>query len=290
MTWFALALLSAFAFASADAATKRYFSDVDVWDAAVVRFVMSGLIMTPWVLARVELPADPRFWLWVAALLPLDIAALYLYIRTITAAPLSHTLPYLAFTPVFTALSGWCLLGEAIPATGIGGVVLVSTGAYLLNLDASGRRHDWRAPLRFIARERGPRLMLGVALIFSLTSTLGKGAVQYMPGLAFGPFYGVVLAAATAGVVLVVRGRVFDIVHRRPLGSALVSGAMALMIVAHFAAVELIQVAYMIAVKRTSMLFGLVYGAVLFHERELGANLAAASLMVAGVFLLTGFG
>ena len=46
MTWFALSVLSAFAFASADAATKRFFSDVDVWETAVVRFVLSGIIIT----------------------------------------------------------------------------------------------------------------------------------------------------------------------------------------------------------------------------------------------------
>jgi drug/metabolite transporter (DMT)-like permease len=39
----------------------------------------------------------------------------------------------------------------------------------------------------------------------------------------------------------------------------------------------------MIAVKRTSLLFGMLYGAALFGERHLGRHLVAGFLMVAGV-------
>ncbi|MGE0485362.1 MAG: EamA family transporter [Gammaproteobacteria bacterium] len=284
-----MTLLSAFAFASADAATKKYFADADVWDSIVVRFVLSGMALLPWLMLSYASPDSWRFWPWLGALVPLDIVAIYLYVRAITIAPFSHTLPYLAFTPVLTAASGWLLLGEAIPLRGLAGIVLVSLGAYLLNLDSTTWRQDKLAPLRFIAREQGPRLMLGVAVIFSVTSTLGKGALQYMPAAQFGPLYGAVLAAATAAVVLVRRRRLFDIVHRRPLGAALVSAAMAIMVLTHFIAIEQVEAAYMIAVKRTSMLFGLVYGAVLFGERQLGRNLAAGVVMVGGVVLLTGW-
>ena len=62
---------------------------------------------------------------------------------------------------------------------------------------------------------------------------------------------------------------------------------MAIMVLAHFIAIERVEVAYMIAVKRTSMLFGLVYGALLFGETQLGRNLAAGVIMVGGVILLT---
>ena len=43
--------------------------------------------------------------------------------------------------------------------------------------------------------------MLIVALIMSVTSTAGKAVLAYMPGSAFGPFYGVLLAAATAAAI-----------------------------------------------------------------------------------------
>ena len=52
------------------------------------------------------------------------------------------------------------------------------------------------------------------------------------------------------------------------------------------AAIQQVEGAYMIAVKRTSLLFGIVYGALLFKEQDLGRHLAAGVLMVAGVFLI----
>jgi len=45
-------------------------------------------------------------------------------------------------------------------------------------------------------------------------------------------------------------------------------------------------VAYMVAVKRTSLLFGLLYGAWLFGESGLRKNLLAGLLMVLGVYLI----
>ena len=63
---------------------------------------------------------------------------------------------------------------------------------------------------------------------------------------------------------------------------------MAGMVVTHFYAIEQVEVAYMIAVKRTSLLFGMLYGAWLFNEKGLTKNLAAGLLMVLGVFLIVG--
>jgi drug/metabolite transporter (DMT)-like permease len=60
------------------------------------------------------------------------------------------------------------------------------------------------------------------------------------------------------------------------------------MVVTHFYAIAHIEVAYMVAVKRTSLLFGLLYGAWLFGETGLQKNLLAGLLMVLGVFLIVG--
>ena len=51
-------------------------------------------------------------------------------------------------------------------------------------------------------------------------------------------------------------------------------------------AVQRVEVAYMIAVKRSSLLFGIIYGALIFRERGLGAHLLAGMLMLGGVFLI----
>ena len=75
---------------------------------------------------------------------------------------------------------------------------------------------------------------------------------------------------------------------RHPWAHLGVGVFMAGMVVTHFYAIEQIEVAYMVAVKRTSLLFGILYGAWLFNEKGLTKNLAAGLLMVLGVFLIVG--
>jgi drug/metabolite transporter (DMT)-like permease len=288
MHWLGLTLLSAFCLATADAATKRYLSHYQPAEMVLVRFGVTGALLLPLLFLQPWPELTLPFWGWVAVLLPLEILAMWLYMRAIRECPLSLTLPYLAFTPVFNIVTGYLFLGESVSLPGVAGILLVVCGAWYLNLDAarSGQRLDLLAPFRAIARERGSRLMLGTAALYSLTSVLGKGALQYAPPRFFGPFY-FALLALTATTLFASRGfRRWSAAGRDVWGCLLVGVFMAGMVLAHFYAIEHVEVAYMIAVKRTSLLFGLLYGAWLFGETGLGRNLVAVLLMVAGVYLI----
>ncbi len=61
---------------------------------------------------------------------------------------------------------------------------------------------------------------------------------------------------------------------------------MAGMVIAHFVALKDVETAYIITVKRTSLLFAMLYGAWLFREPGLRQNLFAGVLMLAGVALV----
>lgn len=287
MDWLPLTLLCAFSLATADALTKRWFPGLSGRSSTVLRFAWSGLWLAPLLLLQPWPHPPPAFWAWVAALVPLEILAMTLYMRAILSAPLAHTLPYLAFTPVFVTVVGEWILGEHIPPAGLLGVGLVTLGAYLLNLEHLRPGGAWAplGPLRAVVRERGPRLMLAVAVIYSVTSVLGKGAVQLVPPLWFGAFYFVLLGAV---VLLLLRPRegLRALAVRRPGAGAAVGLAMAAMVVTHFLALERVEVAYMIAVKRTSLLFGILYGWWWFRERHLGRHLLAGAVMVVGVAVL----
>ena len=77
-----------------------------------------------------------------------------------------------------------------------------------------------------------------------------------------------------------------NVIRERPVAALGVGVLMAVMVVTHFLAISMVEAAYMIAVKRTSLLFGILYGALLFREANLGRNLAAGVLMIAGVALV----
>ncbi len=288
MPWLYLTLFSAFFLATADAVTKRYLSHYPAGELVLVRFGVTAVLLLP-LLVMQPWPALPApFWGWVAALLPFEILAMWLYMKAIRRSPLSLTLPYLAFTPVFNTVTGYVLLGETVTLQGFSGIALVVCGAWLLNADTmnSGSRRDIFAPFRAIASEPGSRLMLMVAALYSLTSVMGKGALQYVSPGFFAPFYFVLLGLVASILFARRQAHPGKVLTRHPLAHLGVGLFMALMVLTHFYAIQYVEVAYMIAVKRTSLLFGMLYGAWLFREAGLGRNLAAGVLMVAGVYLI----
>jgi drug/metabolite transporter (DMT)-like permease len=286
MDWFTLALICALSLAAADAFTKRFFPEYSGWELVIVRFAVPALLLLPLMLWY-PLPAvPPVFWVWIAALVPLEILAMLLYLLAIRDSPLHLTLPYLAFTPVFNVVTGLVVLGETVSTKGLLGIVLVVCGAYLLNIRQLQTSNNWFAPFLAITRERGSRLMLSVAAIYSLTSVAGKGAMQYATPQSFGPFYYVIIGAVMVVITMFYQPAKLGVLLRRPAPTLFIGLLMAVMVVTHFLALAMIEVAYMIAVKRTSLLFGIVLGAVLFKERHLGQHFLAGALMVAGVALI----
>lgn len=292
MDWLTLALTCALALALADTATKRLLAGYTAADLVMVRFGLTAFLLAPWLwLAPPPVPA-PHFWLWMGAALPLEVLAEVLYVLAIRDSPLSLTLPYLAFTPVLTAVTGFLLLGETVSMPGLAGIALVTLGAYVLNLEHAhlSRPQTWFSPLAAIVRNRGSRLMLGVAVIYGITSVLGKGAMQHMPAASFGAYYFALVGSATLVVFALWQPTSLRTLVRPRPAHLIVAGLMGVMILTHFMALALTETAYMIAVKRMSILFGIVLGALIFAERHLARNLFAGTLMVGGVALIAGGG
>jgi len=293
MDWLPLTLLCAFSLATADAATKAWLWDYGARELALVRLGVTGLLLTPWLPDLAGLMSLPgAFWGWILALIPLEIGAMLLYLRAIRDHPLSLTLPYLAFTPVFVILTGYLLLGEQVSGRGGLGILLVVAGAWLLNLEPGRRDQGWRhwrswvAPLGAILDNPGSRAMLMAAFIYSLTSSMGKGAMGHMAPEAFGAFYFVLLGLVAILIFALPAPRRLAAIWRRPWAMLMVAAINALMVYTHFLALARVEVAYMIAVKRTSLLFGILYGALWFGERGLARHLVAGIFMLGGIALI----
>ncbi len=287
MDWLPLTLISAFCIATADALTRKYLQGYRARELVIIRFAMPGILLLP-VLAMQPIPElETGFWYWTAALVPLEVMAMLLYVQAIRDTSLTYTLPYLSFTPVFNTVTGYVLLGETISLTGFSGIMLVVLGAWMLNIEhARGERFDVLAPFRAIVTERGSRLMLITAAIYSLTSVLGKGALAYTTPFFFGTLYYVVIGF-TVIVVFSIGGRTpVHVLWRRPVAHLAIGLFMSIMVLSHFFAIQYIEVAYMIAVKRSSLLFGMLYSVLLFHERARAEHFLAGMMMVAGVYLI----
>ncbi len=230
----------------------------------------------------IPVPAlDRTFWLVVVAGIPLEILAIVLYAKAIERSDLSLTLPMLSLTPVFLILVSWVFLKETISLQGTLGVALVAAGSYVMNI--SGSRKGPLYPFRVLLKDRGVQMMIAVASIYSITSTLGKIGILHSSVLFFPVLYftGVTLTLAPLAVP---RTRVSSVQVK---GAALSGLFFGLMILAHMFAISMAKVAYMIALKRTSILFGSLYGFVVFKEKGIKERLTGSLIILVGVFLVS---
>ncbi len=281
--WVLLSLLSAFCLATSDALTKRVITRENEYVIAWLRLVaaLPALWAALWLAGPLPSP-DAAFYGAFFAALPLEIGAILLYYRALRLSPISLTLPFLAASPVFLILFSFLIAGEAVSFAGGLGIALIGIGGYALNL--SSLRTGILEPLRAILRERGSVYMLIVALLYSVTSALGKVGVDHSSPAFFGATY--VLAVVLVLIpVIVIRSGVRNVpsLIRRNLGTAALPALFdAVASVSYFYALSMANVAYAIAVKRTSLLIGSVYGFLLFRERNVRDRLVGAMLLLAG--------
>jgi len=284
VSWLLLSLLAALTLATNDALTKKFFSGLTSLEMGLVRLLYS----LPWLalsllwIPRPEL--DRTFWIAVAVALPLELAAVLAYMKALKSSPLSLSLPFLAFTPLFILLTGWFILGEKITPAGLGGIALIVIGSYGLNLSQAGQ--GWGGPFRAVFKEPGSRLMLLVALIYAFTSALGKLAVLHSHPFFFPLLYYLLLGAGLVLFLPFNRSARASRLFEKPLPGLLIGILGAVSVCSHMLAISQIQAAYMISVKRTSLLFAVLYGALWFKEEHIGERLLGTALMVSGVFLI----
>ena len=286
MIWVGYALLSAFCLATTDALTKKSLGALqrsgDLYLVAWGRLLYAVPLL---LLALVFIPAprlDATFWWTIVCLVPLELTALVLYVKALQASPLSVTLPFLYLTPVFLLLTSAVMLGEVPSLLGGVGVICIVAGAFVLH--AQAWREGPRRLLALIWNERGSRYMIATAFLYSITSNLGKQAILHSSPVFFGVVYVLILTAAFFPVALAVVGpRGLRGIWRRDFVA--IGAFEAVMILSHMLAIVQTNVAYMIAVKRTSTLFGLAYGKWWFGELQMTQRLAGVVVMLVGVVL-----
>jgi len=285
--WLPLTLFCAFSLATSDALTKKALANHNEYLIAWLRLALAlPFLLAP--LAFISVPAPGRdFYPAVLIALPLETAATLFYIRALKISPLSLTLPFLAFTPVFLLVIPFLLLGEKISLTGGIGILLIAAGSYTLNLGEA--RKGILAPFRAIRRERGAIYMIMVAFLYSITSTLSKKAIAASSPLFFAAcYYPAVVLMLTPFAVSFGKGEWKGMVGNGVFRSALLPALFyGLMLISHMFAISMAEVAYMISVKRLSLLIGVFYGHLLFKEKGLRERPLGTILMLLGVVLIT---
>lgn len=277
--WVVFTLICALSLATADAFTKKALRDTDEYVVGWLRLLIAVPPLLV-VLFFIEWPRlDRMFYVALAAGLPLEVLALVLYMRALRVSPMSLSLPFLAFTPVFLIVVSFIILGERPSLQGVGGILLIAAGSYVLNLKHF--KYGMLEPVKAVLRERGSVLMLAVAFIYSFTASLLKLGINHSSALFYGIVYFTVLPVLYAPLALP-RIRKASISRRDICYIFLAGILMAIVVLTHVLGVSLTKVAYMVAVKRTSLLISMLYGCLLFREGRLGERSIGALMMFLG--------
>lgn len=286
--WVWISLTSALTLALRDTFIKILSRDHPVlWVTALSQLVSGMLITAVFVLLYHQSPSvyfQPDVgWIWLI-LVPLDIAVFTLYFSALSISPLSICVPFLAFTPVLLPLTSWLILGESVTLWAFIGLVLVMLGAYVLFFKPGD---DILAPFRNFRKEKGAVLMFLVSVVLSVAAVLDRMLAVKIGIVAVASYYPLLMGVGIMLFVLLsgqLKGRQLRLTHLPQWGGVILSGAV--MVITHFLALGKIHAAYMMSVKRTSVLFSLLFAWLFFREKDMKQKLWGVLIMLGGVALV----
>jgi uncharacterized membrane protein len=289
LTWLIFGILTAFFEAVKDVFGKQNLKKNDEYVVAWSLAFFSALFLLPF-LFFIKIPQlnpqlNPLFWIALLIGGSINAVTAILYIKAIKLSDLSLTVPLVALTPLFMLLTSPLIVGEYPNFFDCIGIFLIVTGSYLLNIKE--KFQGYLAPFKALLHQPGPKLMLIVAFLWSITSNFDKIGVQNSS-----PIFWLFSLFTTMSVLLLP-----VLLHKTPNPSrkimqqlpmlAIMGFVNALGVVFQMQALTMTLVVQVIAVKRTSVLMGVLFGHFIFKEKDIQQRLLGAAIMIVGVFFIT---
>jgi uncharacterized membrane protein len=225
------------------------------------------------------------FWWALGVGGSLNLVTAVLYMKAIHASDLSVTVPMVTFSPLFLLVTSPLILGEFPSTRGVFGVVLIVAGSYLLQLKE--RKKGIFAPFKALVNEKGPRLMLIVAFIWSITANIDKVGIINSSIVHWAVAVHVFTIIAMFPLVWFMSRESFGQLRSEWKILTSLGFVNALKYISQMAAIQLALVAYVVSIKRTSAIISVVLGALIFKEKGLKERLTGSAIMVLGVLLIT---
>jgi drug/metabolite transporter (DMT)-like permease len=304
MLWILLALLGAVTNAAYFIIIKKYIAVLDPRLLTGLGFTGGGCLLFAFSALHGFPSHGPDFFPAVTITTILNILGLFLIFRALSASDLSLSVPLLSFTPVILIGTSSVLLKEMPSLSGVFGICIIVSGSYVLNIAAG--YHHFLDPVRSMVQNRGSWYMLIVAFLFAVSINFDKVTL-----LNSDPFFGMALTVLSIGIAFLLVSayspiagrrsppdrsphgpdqedspkRAFSPVHLTAL-SLLIGLCVAIEAASINIAYSLQIVAYVIALKRLSIIFMVLYGTIVFSEHEIAQRVMGAALMVSGAIII----
>ena len=304
MLWIFFALLGALANAAYFIIVKKYIIALDPKLLTGIGFTLGGCLLFLVSAYRGFPVPGPDFFSAVAVTSILNIIGIHLILKALSSSDLSLSIPMLSFTPAFLIGTSYILLHEVPSLFGFFGICIIVSGSYVLNI-SEGHEH-FLDPVRSMVRNRGSWYMLIVAFLFAISFNFDKIVL-----LNSDPFFGMALTILLIGIAFLIVSLYsrYTVWHGYQNPSGQETGnhetvitplprwqfAGLCLLIGLFAALEAASinvdytlqiVPYVIAIKRLSIIFMVLYGTLVFSEGDIQKRITGAALMVAGAIII----
>jgi len=287
MYWLFLSLASGFSVAVKNVITRKLVFLTDRQVILYSKYLFVSLFALLLILFTGIPEIKPAFYYSIIIASVIDVIAAWCFLNAIASTQLAKTFPLVAFTPIFLLGTSFFILGELPSILGLAGILLIVCGAYLLR--AESIKVGVLEPIKLLLKEKGQRYMLMAAFLFSFLAVFFKKAI-----LNSSPFFAFAITQLLSTLFLTL-----FFLKRKTLGMLLrkTTDNFKLLFVASivgflagltlFAAFKLGLAAYVVSVKRTSILFTIILGYIFFREDHIIRSLLIGIIMVLGIFLIS---
>lgn len=284
MTWLLFASLTAIFESFKDVASKVNLKKIDEYIVSfcLMFFQLPLLFFLVFINPLPEIKSN-----FLPALISgsiLNLLSFSLYIKAIKLADLSLTVPLVTLSTLFFVITSPIIVHEYPSLINVIGMGIIVVGSYILNFNQT--KQGFFAPLKFMGKQTGCKLMLFVALIWSITANIDKvGVLNSSPAFWLTCHYSAI-ALGMLPIVWFKSGDKLAQIKRYFPGLFTMGLLGAIAVVFQMKALELTLVAKVISVKRISTMLTVIWGFLIFKEDNFQERILGAIIMIIGVFFV----
>jgi len=299
---------------------------LNAWECMALLNSYGAILSLSWCLYMNELPFKIEagiLWggLWTS--LGKNLAQL-LYYKGLQEAPLSLTIPYLAWNPVCLLLVGFLWLGEQPSKMGVLGCLIVLVGAYLISIDAKNKMAREKkekmkkelmnadpeaAVFEEISNQKDSKnqqcflielaksiwsfkaglYIMGVSLCWTYTSAHEKYILHTykMPAAYFLGVQRTFMCIPTLLYTIKKNPTYIEHTHKSIFYLFMAALNESMTVILYYMALEYVYVSYVIAIKRAGNIFlSQVFGRFIYKEKLTPLTMASAFCMILGVLAI----
>lgn len=284
-----LAFIATVLLTIADSGKKKMTEYQDQYFVVWVTITVGLIIMAGYLLV-VGLPEIQwnQFWVNYVPHVVFMIIIEVLFIIAIKESDLSLSMPFLAFEPLFALPIAFFWLGELPTTIALIGIGIIIVGAYLINIHDI--QHGLLAPFKAALKQKGPRLMIVLTVIFAIVAIWQKQGSNASSPVFF--FFVNLIGMFIFFSVVLVRRNVHPIeeLKKHSLLSIVTSIFWGVGLALQYAAYVYTLVVYVIVIRLLQLIFSIPIGYFFFKEEKIVQRMIAGIVMCVGVALVVLFG